>query len=147
LLDRTRRAVSIAVSNDRLFYTTTEFPPELSASPSTEELVAAQARVTTVTLETLRLDSGELVRLPSAELRRQAGLGYYYGTLYARGNRAFEIANNTVTVVDTSQAAAPRRLAHEIPGWGCSSLEVSSDSAYCAVGQRGVEVIDLSSMR
>jgi hypothetical protein len=34
-----------------------------------------------------------------------------------------------------------------LPGSGCAALEVSSDAAYCAVGQRGVEVIDLSSMR
>jgi len=32
-------------------------------------------------------------------------------------------------------------------GWGCASLEVSEDAAFCAVGPRGVEVIDLSSMR
>jgi hypothetical protein len=41
----------------------------------------------------------------------------------------------------------PATLTHEIPGYGCGSLEVAADSAYCALGQRGVEVIDMSSMR
>ena len=44
-------------------------------------------------------------------------------------------------------AEATDRLSRELPNWGCQSLEVAGDTAYCAAGQRGVEVIDLSSMR
>ena len=57
------------------------------------------------------------------------------------------MADNTVTVIDTVVPDAPTRLERELPIWGCQSLEVADDTAYCAAGQRGVEVIDLSSMR
>jgi hypothetical protein len=99
-------------------------------------------------LEGLRLERGQLMQLPSQQLRRVPRDNYYYyGQLYARGERAFEIFDNTVTVVDTLAPTAPTHLSRELPLWGCQSLEVSADSAYCAVGQRGVEVIDLSSLR
>jgi hypothetical protein len=101
-----------------------------------------------VTLETLRLGGGELTRLPSQELRQLPKNGfYYYGELYARDERVFEIFDSTVTVIDTLNPSRATRISRELPGWGCSSLEVSGDTAYCALGQRGVEVIDLSSMR
>jgi hypothetical protein len=156
-LDRTRRTVSIAVSDDRIFYTTTDFPLDtgvlypVAASSSSSGGSAGADPVPTptspVTLESLRLAGGELTRLPSQELRRVPASGYYYGQLYARAERAFEIFDNTVTVVDTLQPSAPTHLSHELPIWGCQSLEVADDKAFCAAGQRGVEVIDLSSMR
>jgi hypothetical protein len=101
-----------------------------------------------ITLETLRLDAGALTRLPSRELRRMSNDGYYYGQLYARDERLFEIFDQTVTVIDTfDPMVVTPSISHELPGWDCASLEVSEDAAFCAVGQRGVEVIDLSSMR
>jgi hypothetical protein len=104
-----------------------------------------------VTLETVRVEDGVLTRLPSVELRRQQNDGSYYymdyGQLYARGERAFAVYDNTMTAVDTAQLMNPRKLTHELPGYGCQSLEVGGDAASCAQGQRGVEVIDLSSLR
>jgi len=138
-LDVTRRTQSIAVSGSRIFYTTTEFPSALAVT------------VTPVTLETLQLEAGELVQLPSEQLRQQTNPVYQnrngFGELLARGDRAFEIYDNTVTVVDTAQATAYERLEHELPSWGCQSLEVAADRAFCAVGYRGVEVIDLTQLR
>lgn len=149
LLDRTRRTLSIAVSDSRIFYTTAEFPevPETGATPISTATPASS--ITPVTLETLQLSAGALSRLPSQLLRRQSNnvYGYAYSELFARGDRAFEIHDNTITVVDTADAADITRLDHELPNWSCQSLEVSADTAYCAVGQRGVEVIDLTSMR
>jgi hypothetical protein len=101
-----------------------------------------------IMLETLRLDAGALTRLPSRELRRMAKDGYYYGQLYARDERLFEIFDQTVTVVDTfDPTVVTPTISRELPGWDCASLEVSENAAFCAVGQRGVEIIDLSSMR
>jgi hypothetical protein len=150
LIDRTRRTNNIAVSDSRIFYTTTEFPVYEAGGPRPISSSDTQSNLPTspITLETLRLSGGQLSRLPSSELRRQVNAGYsYYGELFARDERAFEVYDNTVTVVDTVNVASPVRLTHEIPNWSCQSLEVSGDTAYCAVGQRGVEVIDLSSMR
>jgi uncharacterized secreted protein with C-terminal beta-propeller domain len=146
-LDRSRRVNSIAVSDSRVFYTTSDFPPvsgEVASISPGQQL--APLPLSAVMLETLRLDQGQLVRLPSAELREAQGYGYG-GQLFARGERVFDIYENRLTVVDTADGMTPARLTHEIPGWGCGSLEVTADTAYCAVGQRGVEVIDLSSMR
>lgn len=150
-LDRSRRTGNIAVSDSRIFYTTSELPvyenSVASSTPVRSGEAVAPPPTAPITLEALRLSGGQLTRLPSEELRRQPNNAYYYGELFARGDRAFEIYDNTVTVVDTAEPMAPARLSHEIPSWGCQSLEVSADTAYCAVGQRGVEVIDLSSMR
>jgi hypothetical protein len=147
LLDRDSRAGNIAVSADRIFYTTSDFPkfgafaaPEASGTQPAVELEP-------VMLETLRIDDATLTRLASQELRRMPAGSGYYSQLYARDARAFELFDNNVTVFDTVDPANITRMSRELPGWGCSSLEVSGDAAYCAVGQRGVEVIDLSSMR
>ncbi len=153
LLDRTRRTSNIAVSDSRIFYTTTDFPVYSSGSVAVSRDGYGVPAPTTptatspITLESLRLNAGQLTRLPSQELRQQSSDNYYSGELFARDERVFEIFDNTVTVIDTQTPSAPTRLSHELPGYGCQSLEVSGDAAYCAVGQRGVEVIDLSSMR
>jgi len=154
-LDRTRRVGNIAVSDSRVFYTTTDFPPRqepVSPSSSTSSgsssgAAATQLPMSPVMLETLRLEDGQLVRLPSTELRQTQSNGWYGGQLFARDERVFEINDNRLTVVDTAAGMEPAILTHEMPGWGCGSLEVASDTAYCALGQRGVEVIDMSSMR
>lgn len=97
-----------------------------------------------MTLESLRLEGGALVRLPAIELRQlPLSLGYS-ASVYARGNRLFELSEGAVTVIDTTDPAAPKRLVRDLPIWGCESLEVAADSAYCAAGERGVEVIDLA---
>jgi hypothetical protein len=167
-LDRKRRTANIAISDSRIFYTTMDFPAPIvdegvpileQPLPSGEgtlpppvglggdDAVSPPVELSPITLETLRLDGGKLARLPSRELRRLPKDAYYSGELYARDERLFEIVDQTVTVIDTLDPEAPQSLSRELPGWGCASLEVSGDAAYCAVGQRGVEVIDLSSMR
>ena len=50
-------------------------------------------------------------------------------------------------MLDTRDPAAPTRLSHALRGTECLSLEVTGDEAYCAAGEAGVEVIDLSSLR
>jgi hypothetical protein len=160
-LDQTRRLGNIAVSDSRVFFTTTDFPPVVdsygvatgtatagsSDSTTVSSSSAAPTPLSPVTLETLRLENGQLVRLPSTDLREVPSNGWYGGQLFARDQRVFEIYDNRVTVVDTTDGMKPATLTHEIPGYGCGSLEVAADSAYCALGQRGVEVIDMSSMR
>lgn len=145
-LDRSRRVGNIAVSDSRVFYTTSDFPPVTDPFASVSSSTSPPVPVLPVMLETLRLDGGQLVRLPSTLLRQSQGYGYG-GQLLARDERVFDIFDNRVTVIDTTEGMAPATLQHDIPGWGCGSLEVTTDTAYCAVGQRGVEVIDLSSMR
>jgi hypothetical protein len=147
LLDRDNRAGSIAVSADRIFYTTSSFPNYSAISPPTAGGTPAPLAMEPVFLETLRIGDGALTRLPPQELRQMPSGSGYYSQLYARDARVFEVYDNNVTVFDTVDPDNITRISRELPGWGCSSLEVSGDAAYCAVGQRGVEVIDLSTMR
>jgi hypothetical protein len=157
-LDTKRRTANIAVSDSRIFYTTTNFPvalpgggvvegTSLDAPPLGGGALPPAPERSPVRLEILGLAAGKLTRLPARELRELPNDGYYYGELYARDERLFEIFDQTVTVIDTLAPEASASLSRELPGWGCAALEVSGDAAYCAVGQRGVEVIDLSSMR
>jgi hypothetical protein len=142
-LDDARRTTNIAVSDDRIFYTTSDAYNSYLSPP----VEGAPVEMMPVTLESARLENGSLTQLPSQELRRMPKQSWYYGQLFARGERAFELFDNTVTVIDTVVPEAPTRLERELPIWGCQSLEVAGDTAYCAAGQRGVEVIDLSSLR
>jgi hypothetical protein len=150
-LDEAGRTSNIAVSDSRIFYTTSESywrGGYLESASANGTSPPPPVETAPVTLESLRLEQGQLVALPSLELRRlPRNNAYYYGQLYARDERVFEIFDNNVTVVDTIDPEAPARLTRELPNWGCQSLEVADDTAYCASGQRGVEVIDLSTMR
>ncbi len=137
LLDGDRTVQNFAVSDSRVFYTAVEDRP---ATGSNAEISSGNA-----SLETLRIVDGSFQRLPTTPLGERPY--WWWGQLMARGDRAFSIDSNRVLVVDTSVPTEPVRLTHDIPGWGCSSLEVGESAAYCALGQRGVEVIDLSSMR
>jgi hypothetical protein len=147
LLDRDSRAGNIAVSADRIFYTTSDFPLYAAFAAPERDGTQPAVEMQPVMLETLRIGDGTLARLPSQELRQMPAGSGYYSQLYARDERVFEIFDNNVTVIDTVDPTHITRISRELPGWGCSSLEVSGAAAYCAVGQRGVEVIDLRGMR
>jgi hypothetical protein len=152
-LDQTRRVNNIAVSDTRVFLTTTEFPDPVDPNsygqitPAREGTSQAPVELSPVMLETMRLEDGQLLRLPSTELRQLPNQYWYGGQLVARGERVFETFDNRLTVVDTTDGVPPLQLTHELPGWGCGSLEVSGDTAYCAIGTRGVEVIDMSPLK
>jgi hypothetical protein len=137
-LDEDRRTANIAVSDDRLFYTTTTFPNYATVRAGTIPL-------SDVKLESLVLQDGQLHPLATVEL--EPAPYYWGGSLFARGDRVFEVRESELTVVDTSVPSDPVSKKVELPGYYCSALEVSADRAYCALGQRGVEVIDLSDMR
>ncbi|HVZ34217.1 MAG TPA: hypothetical protein VG963_17440 [Polyangiaceae bacterium] len=55
--------------------------------------------------------------------------------------------NDTLSVVDTRDPAAPAQLTAGLADLPCLSFEVAGDAADCAVGDQGVEVVDLSSLR
>jgi len=146
-IDAEQRTLSVAVSGNRIFYTTSD-PPKFSpfggfvGSPDASP-------ISPITLETLQLVDGQLSRLPAQELHRvdnETSLSYS-AELYARGERAFELSVQTLTVIDTLAPAAPTRLTHGLALWGCGSLEVAGDTAYCALDQGGVEAIDIGSTR
>jgi uncharacterized secreted protein with C-terminal beta-propeller domain len=138
LLDREQRTGSIAVSDRRVFYTTSDFP-EVSSN--------GYQQSSDVTLNALGLAGGGVLE-PLAPVDLGVRAPYYWGDLRARGERAFEISQSSLTVIDTADGEAPVQKTFELPTYSyCSAFEVSGDAAYCAMGQRGVEVFDLSGMR
>jgi hypothetical protein len=81
---------------------------------------------------------GQLDRLGRVELS-SAG----YGNLVARGNRAFLSESGLLTVIDAADGDDIRATRHEMNGYYCESLEVSEDSAYCALSYQGVQAFPL----
>jgi hypothetical protein len=48
-----------------------------------------------------------------------------------------------LTVVDASDPNAPTLHEHDLQGYSCQDLMVSDDTAYCALGQWGLQVLSL----
>lgn len=139
-LDRSRHVTNLAADDDRIFLTTTE--PFPSFDPLTNSYAAAPA--SPVLLESLRLDTGRLVRQPSVELRTaSADDGLYNGPLFALGERALEIYADSLTVVDTRAPLAQTLLTRTIQSREIGAFEVKDDVAYSAFGRQGVAAIDL----
>ncbi len=64
----------------------------------------------------------------------------YWGSLVARGSRAFFSSENQLQVVSGSK---PSVRSYPMPGWHCSALQVADDVAYCALGRNGVARFEL----
>ena len=144
-IDRERRTRNIAVSDARIFITTSDFPSRARGGEPLDPPVGA-VTTGTITLETLERVGAQLVQHPRLDVR-PGKTETYDDRLYARGTRAFEILGKRLTVVGTLDAGVPTQLVHELPASTCSSLDVAGDTAYCATGRDGVEVIDLRATR
>ncbi len=130
LLDDERVSSFVAVSDERVFYTSsTRRAYDDHQTPRTRlETVAYTKNGQFLTLNSVALDSP----------------GWWWGQIYARGTRAFIPLDGKLGVVDTTDASAtPRLVKHDMQGWGCSSLEVHEERAYCALGMFGVASFDL----
>lgn len=129
--DGTPRTVDqIAVSDSRLFFQRWSHTGEYYWDVTDPEIVS------------LGLSSdGTLRQLGhiEPELRQQ------WGSLVARGNRAFLSGDSHLEVITSASDAALVSTVHELRSWGCydGSLEVAESNAYCALGQYGVQTIPL----
>ncbi|MEY2932735.1 MAG: hypothetical protein RL033_3484, partial [Pseudomonadota bacterium] len=121
-LDGERRLHAFAVSQSNIFYTTV-------------------GAANDVLLEALRLESGQLRHLPAVALPRSHVAS---ATLFAQGSRAFDVAQERLTVIDLLDPDAPRLTTPALPHWPCSSLRLSENTLYCADQLHGVDRIDLS---
>jgi hypothetical protein len=121
---------ALASSDSRLFLVTS---PSTSLEPPV------------LMLQSFAVEDGQIVQLPAQELRHSAAEeGRLRLELHARGDRALELFNHVVTVVDTVDPGAPRRLVRGLARSDCSGFDVLGDTLYCP-GLGSVEVIDLSS--
>jgi hypothetical protein len=82
---------------------------------------------------------GRLEGLPAVETEAPGG----WGTLFARGERAFYAANGAFTVVDTRDGRIPKSTTHDMGAYYCAALEVTATDAYCALGEFGVQAFPL----
>jgi len=131
-LDEDRITTSIGVTSERVFYLTrprgTTYP-----DPVTDERLESLSFAST----------GHLQRLPSLAIEGTGG--WYYGaSIQARGTRAFMQRPGAMLVAQTKSKLAPTLTKHELPGWGCGSLEIGSAQAFCAANQFGVVSIPLA---
>lgn len=66
-----------------------------------------------------------------------------WGALVARDERAFLSASGALTIVDTTDPEAPTTRTLPMGGYSCRALEVTEDTAYCALGAYGVQAFSL----
>jgi uncharacterized secreted protein with C-terminal beta-propeller domain len=118
---------TIAISDERLFYTSSKVRPHTYEGPPDAQLDAFAFS-----------SMGQFVRLPPLVTDAEE-----WGSLSARGARAFQSTPGGLVVVDTRDTEHPSTKRHDLQGWGCASLEVQGDRAYCALGQHGVVALDL----
>lgn len=129
MIDREAQANSIAISDDRIFYSSVVWNNDAPDAPPIS------------TVSVLSYDSsGEISTRGHVELNPT---GYWWGQLVARDGRAFMTGSNELTVIDATSSEV-EITRHEMGGWGCSQLEVQDDVAYCAMGQFGVKSFDLN---
>jgi len=130
LLDNERLSSFVSLSDERVFYT------------SYERGAVSRNRPPKTRLEALAYTSkGQFRMLESVPLEQA---GWWFSDIVARGTRAFVPLNGSLAVIDTSDAeAAPTLKKHDMQGWGCSSIDVHGDRAYCALGMFGVATVDL----
>jgi hypothetical protein len=126
-----RQSGSIAVSDERLFVVTYKHQVRYDGPPSEQRLESFAYNA-----------DGRFVRLPALEIEGD-DYSYYSAGLYAHGARAFMSYNGYLTVMDTSDEQTPRATRHDTQGWGCASIEIEGERAYCALGQYGVFRVDL----
>jgi len=89
------------------------------------------------TLRVFSIDAGgDLASLGEVDTSELA-----WGNLVARDKRAFVSAYGQLVVVDSRDGITVST--HEMGGYYCNALEVSGDTAYCALGYQGVQAFDL----
>lgn len=140
LLDEDRRALFFAVSGDQVFYVTE--PPGTGYSAT----LGSEPPSSGGSLERVRLIGGQLERLPSIDisaLHPGPVRGWY--NVVARGNRVYSLSGHYGELGVVDLASDPPTLSrYPLPPWGCPTFDVIGDTAYCARGDAGLQVIDLT---
>jgi hypothetical protein len=146
LLDSGRRTLAFAVSGATVYYIT---EPALNDEQtaevySTARLDGVRSPGVEVTLERVRLNRGQLERLPSLDVSALHPTSPRDWWLFARGGRAFTRTGNVLGVIEV-ESETPSVRSVTLPIWGCGNIEVAGDRLYCAGGGAGLQIIDLKS--
>jgi hypothetical protein len=142
LLDDSRRSVALAVSGHRVYYVTEPLLSESEASNASYDRAPGSNANLAFSIERVRVDRGQLERLPSIDVTGLYDTLPRYWELHARGERLFTFSQNELGVIDTSvEPPSVRKL--RLPAYGCAAFEVAGNKAYCARRSAGLVVIDL----
>lgn len=97
-----------------------------------------------ITLEQVVLRDGQLERLPSLDIGDGARfLPEHWQRFVACGERALWVSGSEL-VEAGFRDGMPRVQPHAIGLWGCESLDLRDDSAFCASGVAGYLQVPLS---
>ncbi|HWO10106.1 MAG TPA: hypothetical protein VNN80_11520, partial [Polyangiaceae bacterium] len=130
-----RQVVRLAVSNGNVYYATQR--DELLGADGAPFMPRA------VSIERVVLRDGRFERQPSFDLAGSSSIPPgLWEQFVARGDRALWVAGDQLFVADFT-GAEPRLEAHDIGPWGCASLDLRADVAYCAQGQAGYAEVPL----
>jgi hypothetical protein len=69
------------------------------------------------------------------------GAGWWVGALRAVDSHLLFRASNGIGELDTTDPANPSVEIHDLVGWGCHDLKVEGRTAYCALGQFGLQTL------
>jgi hypothetical protein len=59
------------------------------------------------------------------------------------GTKLLFNADNGLGELDTTNPSQPKLTVHDLYGYGCWNLTTTDDQAMCAMGEFGLQVIDL----
>lgn len=93
--------------------------------------------------ELVVFDSWEAGQLHESARVDADGSGYWLGQLHAAGDILLFNADNGLGELDTTDPANPQLSVHDLYGHGCYDLEITGDTALCAMGEWGLQAIDL----
>jgi hypothetical protein len=77
---------------------------------------------------------------PAASIELE-GAGWWVGSLRAVDHHLLFRASNGIGELDASDPANPQVDIHDLVGWGCYDLKVEGRTAYCALGQFGLQTL------
>jgi hypothetical protein len=143
-LDDSRRSVAFAVSGERAYYITEPLLDhgELQRATSSPRETGRNAGMP-FTLERVRIDHGQLERLPSIDLTGLHDALPREWRIYARGERLFTLSESELGIIDTSvEPPSVRKMT--LPPYVCVAFEVVGNTAYCSRGAAGVIGIALT---
>jgi hypothetical protein len=124
-----RNVVRFAVSRGSVYYVT---HPSALGSDEGGPFAARE-----VSIERVALRDGRFERLPSFDIAGSSDVPpEHWEQFAASGGRALWVAGGQLMLADFT-GGEPRIEAHDIGPWGCTSLALEADAAYCAQGQAG----------
>jgi hypothetical protein len=143
LLDDSRRSVAFAVTGDRAYYLTEPLlDDEQLAAFSSAALARGAAAGMPFSVERVRMDRGQLERLPSIDVTGLHDTLPRAWRVYARGDRLFTLSESELGIIDASvEPPSVRKVA--LTPYVCVAFEAVGNKGYCSRGMAGVVEIDL----